>query len=79
MTSLHYYLTVVNAYCLFHSQMLAPFSLMCVKMIVSMVVSDVDAGRALVPVQIVAIVPTASAGKLSDDVPAHVMLPRSVQ
>lgn len=56
--------------------MLAPFSLMCVKMIVSMVVSEVDAGRALVPVQIVAIVPTASAGKLSDDVPAHVMLPR---
>lgn len=56
--------------------MLAPFSLMCVKMIVSMAVSDVDASRALVPVQIVAIVPTASAGKLSDDVPAHVLLPR---
>lgn len=46
------------------------------KMIVSMAVSDVDASRALVPVQIVAIVPTASAGKLSDDVPAHVLLPR---
>ena len=58
--------------------MLAPFSLMCVKMIVSMVLSEVDAGRAQVPVQVVAIVPTASAGRLSEDVPAHVMLPRFV-
>lgn len=51
---------------------------MCVKMIVSMVLSEVDAGRAQVPVQVVAIVPTASAGRLSEDVPAHVMLPRFV-
>ena len=59
--------------------MLAPFSLMCVKMIVSMVISDVDAGKALVPVQIVSIIPSASAGRLSEDVPAHVMLPRYIQ
>lgn len=56
-------------------KMLAPYAVMCVKSLLSSVLTELDSGRPLTPVQIVAIVPTSTAGKLSDDVPAHVTLP----
>ncbi len=56
--------------------MLKPFSVMCVKAVLAMAVSEVAAKRGLVPVQIVSIIPVALAGKLSPDVPSHVALPR---
>lgn len=56
--------------------MVAPFTLMCVKSVVSMMLTELDVGRALVPVQIVSIIPTTMAGKLPADVPTQVALPR---
>jgi hypothetical protein len=56
--------------------MLKPFSVMCVKAVLAMAISEVEARRSLVPVQIVSIIPVALAGKLSSDLPPHVTLPR---
>lgn len=56
--------------------MLAPYTLMCVKAVVSMACVDLQARRAAVPVQIVSIIPTTLAGKLSSEVPTQTSLPR---
>jgi hypothetical protein len=56
--------------------MIGPYTLMCVKAVVSMVLVEAEAKRAVVPVQVVAIIPTTLAGKLPADVPTQVSLSR---
>lgn len=56
--------------------MLTPYSNMCVRAAISMVLTDLETQRSAVPVQIVSIIPTILAGKLPASVPTHVHLPR---
>lgn len=56
--------------------MVKSYAVMCVKTTLSMVVTELKNHKNLVPVQIVSIIPTALAGKLSPEVPPHVTLPR---
>jgi hypothetical protein len=50
------------------------FSVMCIKSLLSLTLSDIDDNKSTVQVQIVAVVPTN--GRLPDDVPAQMTLPR---
>lgn len=56
--------------------MLKPFSILCLKTVLSIALSEVEAGAAYVPVQVLSIIPAAMAGKLAADAPTHVTLPK---